>query len=437
MTHTPPESPTPFPLWEPYPEGPMSDAPRPFWSELGRNSAYVFAGFPLALVGFLGVTALASIGLATLVIWIGVPILTAMLLFARGVGSLERRWLGRVLDRPVPTPTYRTATGGVWARLTASWRDPQSWLDVLWTVVDMVVATFCFGVALVWWGGTLGTVAGPVTLMLLRYPGPVHEAEMLGLPVFWNLVAQVIGGLVFAVTLPPVLRGLARLRSAVSRALLCARADQQAALRAMTGSRDAVRRAEADALRRLERNIHDGPQQRLVRLNMDLARARRLAVTDPERAQQIITAAMEQAQDTLTELRQLSRGIAPPILVDRGLGAAVQEAAALSVIPVEVGVTSPRDLPDHVQTAAYFVICEALTNANKHAAASHITVTSRLDGDDLVVTITDDGRGGASLAKGHGLVGLQDRVRGVEGRLVVDSPVGGPTMVQAVMPCAS
>ena len=161
-----------------------------------------------------------------------------------------------------------------------------------------------------------------------------------------------------------------------------------------------------------------------------------MAATDPERAQEVIADAMGQTQDTLSELRQLSRGIAPPVLVDRGLKAAVQELAGRSEIPIDVDVTTPRDLPEHVETVTYFVIAEAVTNANKHSGAEHLQVRAALDDDVVVVTVTDDGRGGAALAKGHGLVGLADRVNGADGELRVDSPTGGPTMVQAVVPCA-
>jgi len=217
-----------------------------------------------------------------------------------------------------------------------------------------------------------------------------------------------------------LIRGMLSWRSEVSR---------------LQTSRAAVQRAEADTRRRLERDIHDGPQQRLVRLRMDLARAQRQAEKDPVAASAIIQGAMDQTQQTLDELRQLSRGIAPPVLVDRGLAAAITEAATRSSVPVTVSTELP-DLPDHVSQAAYFVVSESLANLNKHSGATAAGVDARVVDGALYVGISDNGIGGASTAKGHGLAGLVERISGVDGRLTVTSPTGGPTMVEAMIPCA-
>ena len=200
-------------------------------------------------------------------------------------------------------------------------------------------------------------------------------------------------------------------------------------------SRAAVQRAEADTRRRLERDIHDGPQQRLVRLRMDLARAQRQAEKDPAAASAIIRGAMDQTQQTLDELRQLSRGIAPPVLIDRGLAAAITEVATRSSVPVTVSTELP-DLPDHVSQAAYFVVSEALANLNKHSGATAAGVDARVVDGALLVRISDNGIGGASTAKGHGLAGLVERLNGVDGRLFITSPTGGPTTLEARIPCA-
>jgi len=197
-----------------------------------------------------------------------------------------------------------------------------------------------------------------------------------------------------------------------------------------------VQRAEADTRRQLERDIHDGPQQRLVRLGMDLARAKRQAIKDPQAAEGIISGAMDQTQQTLDELRRLSRGIAPPVLTDRGLSAALAEVAARSTVPVTVHADLPP-LPDHISQAAYFVASEALTNLNKHSGAHSAELGAVIETEQLRLWIADDGVGGASLAKGHGLAGLVERLEGVDGRLTVTSPAGGPTRVEAVIPCAS
>ena len=170
---------------------------------------------------------------------------------------------------------------------------------------------------------------------------------------------------------------------------------------------------------------------------MDLARTRKQMEQNPERAREMLGEAMAQTQETLAELRQLSRGIAPPVLVDRGLEAAIDETAARSAIPVTVYSSIPGKLPDHVEQAAYFVISESLVNANKPSRATTIDLITAVQDGWLYVTITDDGMGGASTAKGHGLAGLEERLQGVDGRLSVTSPTGGPTTIEAVIPCES
>lgn len=199
--------------------------------------------------------------------------------------------------------------------------------------------------------------------------------------------------------------------------------------------------AETSALRRLERDLHDGPQQRLVRLGMDLAAAERRLETDPAEARRLLEEARAQTAETLAELRELSRGIAPPILTDRGLAAALAPVAARAAVPVTLDVVLPADAgrPDaSVEAAAYFVVSEALTNVAKHAAARSAVVRVDAVGEGaervLAVEVHDDGVGGADLAKGHGLAGLADRVEGLGGLLSVTSPEGGPTVVRATLP---
>ncbi|WP_324252423.1 sensor histidine kinase [Enemella evansiae] len=344
--------------------------------------------------------------------------------------------------RPAAEPAYLAPEGGMVGRLLTPLRDPQSWLDVTWVLVRFLLSIITFSVALTWLVGAAAMVLGPLSALVLDAvlpPGDYNPAlRALGLAdsIWADAALQGLVGLIFLLTLPWVIRGLATAQVALARGLLSSRAEHQREVGELRSSRAAVRQAETDQLRRLERDIHDGPQQRLVRLNMDLARARRMAATDPENAQIVLAGAMEQTQDALAELRMLSRGIAPPVLVDRGLAAAVGEAATRSLIPVQVEIDVPR-LPTHVETAAYFVVSEALANLNKHSGAQQAEVLAGVEDDWLFVTVIDDGVGGADPAKGHGLAGLAERLRGVDGRLAVDSPVGGPSMVQAVIPCAS
>jgi hypothetical protein len=194
--------------------------------------------------------------------------------------------------------------------------------------------------------------------------------------------------------------------------------------------------ADAAALRRLERDIHDGPQQRLVRLAMDLGRAQHHLASRPEAAQAALADAIAQTRETLDELRALSRGIAPPILADRGLPAALAALAARSTIPAEFDAGPlDRRLDPAAETAAYFVIAEALANAAKHSHARRCVIGLRHGHRTLRVWLTDDGVGGAALVKGHGLRGLDHRLHAVGGRLTVTSPIGGPTTVAAELTC--
>jgi signal transduction histidine kinase len=204
----------------------------------------------------------------------------------------------------------------------------------------------------------------------------------------------------------------------------------------LSEQRDSAVSAEATALRRLERDIHDGPQQRLVRLAMDLGRARQQLDSDPAAARATLDEALGQTRETLDELRALSRGIAPPILTDRGLAAALHALAARGVIPVRLTVDPELDrLPAVVESTAYFVVAEALTNVAKHSRATSCAVAVGLAHGRLQVAVVDDGQGGAHAAKGHGLAGLADRVRAAGGTLGVVSPDGGPTEIRAELPC--
>jgi signal transduction histidine kinase len=197
----------------------------------------------------------------------------------------------------------------------------------------------------------------------------------------------------------------------------------------------AVDVAETD-LERIERNLHDGAQARLVSLGMNLGMVEQKLASDPETARELVAEARAGVGEALRELRDLARGIRPPILADRGLDAAVATLAAASPLDVQV-LTSVEIRPAAaVETAAYFVVAEALANASKHAAARHVTIRIVRDPDRLSVAVLDDGHGGADPA-GSGLTGLRRRVEALDGTLRVVSPAGGPTTIEAVLPCAS
>lgn len=189
-------------------------------------------------------------------------------------------------------------------------------------------------------------------------------------------------------------------------------------------------------LRRIERNLHDGAQAQLVALGMSIGMAEQKLASDPEGAQQLLAEARRGAREALEELRSLARGIHPPVLADRGLEAAIGALADRTPLAVHVAVDVGERPSAPVETAAYYVVAEALANVGKHASAERVDIVVRREGDELVVEVTDNGAGGA-VASGNGLLGLARRVEALDGALSVQSPEGGPTVVRAVMPCAS
>ena len=203
----------------------------------------------------------------------------------------------------------------------------------------------------------------------------------------------------------------------------------------LTQSRAGAVEAAETQLRRIERDLHDGAQARLVALGMNIGLAEQQLEKDPEKAQEHLAEARKAAGAALQELRDLARGIHPPILTDRGLDAAISALAAHAAVPVSVDVELAERPPVAVETAAYFVAAEGLANALKHAQASRIDIDVHKRNDALVVRVLDDGRGGVS-EDGRGLHGLRQRVEALDGSLRIASPEGGPTVIEAVLPCA-
>jgi signal transduction histidine kinase len=201
-------------------------------------------------------------------------------------------------------------------------------------------------------------------------------------------------------------------------------------------SRSAVLDVEASELHRIERDLHDGAQQRLVMLSIDLGLASERMETDPEAAKQLVLEGQEQARQALADLRDLVRGIAPSILLDRGLVPAISSITARGPVPTSIRSELPvgERLPAGVERAAYFVVAEALANVTKHSGAKRCEVRCRREGSRLVVEVWDDGVGGATTEPGGGLAGLAGRVAGVDGTLSLSSPPGGPTLVHAELP---
>jgi signal transduction histidine kinase len=252
----------------------------------------------------------------------------------------------------------------------------------------------------------------------------------------WSHAFALAGAALLAtVPLAWLLAGLARGQAFLTRLLLAPGARERVG--ELERSRAAVVRTQEEERRRLERDLHDGVQARLVALALDLGMARdKLAGGEADAARELLDEAHEEAKSTLVELRELVRGVHPAILADRGLDAALSALAARCPVPVEVDA-DVRRLPAALESAAYFVVAEALANVAKHSGASRADVRVRALDGRVVVEVADDGRGGARVGAGSGLVGLEDRVRALDGTLRIASPEGGPTILVAELPCAS
>lgn len=405
------------------------------------DTRYTIVGFPVTVFAFIvGLAGLAA-GLGTVVVWIGVPVLAGTMMAARAFADGERAWLSDVLDRPPVRPRYKEAPpgSGRMRRFFTPLTSAQYWLDLLHAVVNFPPALVAFVLTVVFWVVPVSAIMWPVYgIITSRIPGNVELPELLGLGDGYliNSVFYVALGLLFLFILPFGVRGAALLRAGLGRALLTGVAELQERIDTLAEGRAAAVSAEAAALRKLERDIHDGPQQRLVSLAMELSRAQRQLAKDPEAAQATLKSAIAATRETLDELRALSRGIAPPILSDRGLSSALAALAGRSTVPVDLDVQAADRYDPAVENAIYFAAAESLTNVAKHSQATRCSVRLARRKDRLVLTIVDDGVGGAHAAKGHGLAGLADRLRAVDGELTVTSPEGGPTVIVAEVPCA-
>ena len=405
-------------------------------TDAARRFAVLVGIFALQLSAFVVCVVLLSLGAGLAVLVIGLFVLAAGLLAAGWAARMQRLLLAHAgVDLP---PTRSSGLAAGWRGRLRPLTRPQSWRDLLHVLVAFPVSIVTFSIAVTWVVGGLGGITfwlwsralpddSQGLMALLGYPGRFAEVAL-------NTVA----GVLLLLTAPAVLRGLVALHATIATALLV---DETPELRervtALTESRTAAGEAEAHTLRRLERDLHDGPQQRLVRLGMDIAAAGRRLETDPGGARTLLDEALQQSQDALAEIRNLSRGIAPPILDEQGLAAAVTALAARGTVPTTVDV-EPVRLSGAARHAAYFVVAEALTNVEKHSGATRAAVEVRpVDqgwGPAVAVIVSDDGLGGASTARGHGLAGLADRLTGVDGTLAITSPAGGPTQLTAVLP---
>ena len=365
------------------------------------------------------------------------PILLA-LGYAHGVAIVERTRLAAFHGIELTDPVARVEPGPWFGRLRQRVVSASRWKGVAYCLLRFPLALITSGVLIALWCASLLLVTLPLYISAL-------PDQMARLPFFEvtpgaGLVIATIAGLLGVVLVAPwATHAVGALDVAVGRGFLGPDVTEELtakAARAETNRAAAVDAAEAER-RRIERDLHDGAQQRLVSLALDLGVARHALDTDPERGRELVEKAHEEAKAALKELRDLVRGIHPVILEDRGLDAALSAVVARCPVPVTLQVDLVRRPPAAVESAAYFVVSEALTNVANHSGAklAHVAIAPR--GSRLLIEVRDDGVGGADPSRGTGLAGLRERVEGMGGTIDILSPTGGPTTLSVELPCAS
>ncbi|GAA2474643.1 sensor domain-containing protein [Streptomyces thermolineatus] len=366
----------------------------------------------LAPASLLFLPLLVFTAVATLMV-VGAGVLPETVLLLRRVAGFKRREVERWTGEAVPE-LYVPLVGDLGVRVRTAVGDPGTYRDLRWLAVHFLYGWLLACAALVVW-------------------------------VFGVLVDGVWCGALGrrAVVLPLVGR-LADLDSAWSRALLEPSADARRSadladrVEELTATRADAVAAHGAELRRIERDLHDGTQARLVALSMRVGLARRAYETDPDAARRLLDDAQEQVEEALVELRHVVRGIHPPILTDRGLVGAVRALAAGSGLDVEVteeGVEDGPRPPAAVEAAAYFAVAESLTNAAKHSGSRRAWVELARTPRALRVSVRDEGKGGADESRGSGLLGVRRRTAALDGIVQMSSPAGGPTVIEVELPC--
>jgi signal transduction histidine kinase len=413
-----------------------------------RSAGYLLATPPVAVAAAAGLAVPAvpwlvlaaggyPIGAIVLLVLLGAALVAALgPVIAMPVAVLARRRLRMADPRPIYTVRPQATAPGPAAWLRARYRNPAAWRELgyaclLATVVPALALAALLALPL---AGLF--IAGPF-LVLAQQPPTSPVALGFGtVSTVGQTVPYLVAGLVMLPLVPYLVTLVAGADAAVARALLTEGQDEQLRAELTEVSRSRARLADAFEAerRRIERDLHDGAQQRLVSLTLQLGLAR-LDLPAHSPAAAAVAAAHEQAKQLMAELRELIHGIQPQILTDLGLPAAIGELADQSPIPVTVATDLAGRLPGQVETTAYFVVAEALTNIAKHSGASSASVAAHMRGGVLAVEVSDNGRGAADPGRGTGLTGLADRTAVAGGRMLLSSPAGGPTILRVELPC--
>ncbi|MFF8596812.1 sensor histidine kinase [Streptomyces sp. NPDC015220] len=400
---------------------------RRYLSVRGGEWAFAVVGLPPALLG--GAYALAVLYAGTLLSLtvLGLPFVAAALLGARGLGALHRRLAGRLLGERVEAPARPPRPAGAVARVRAVLTDPVAWRALLYLVLRLPLGVLGFAAAVLLPLGCGWLIGFPLWVRLVG-PGPR--------PAGWLDAASVTLGLIVLSAVPGAVRALSGANRRLVR-LLLGPVRAQRRVRELETARATLLAQSTDHLRRLERDLHDGTQARLVALAVTLSLAEDAlapaAGPDLARLRSLVDRARDQTDDTITELRRLTRGI-HPVALDAGLGEALPGLTATAPLPVTVRLDLPQRLDPVVERAVYFCAAELLTNVAKHSGADSAELEASAAGGRVRLIVRDDGRGGAAPGTGTGLTGLAERLAAVDGVLRVDSPPGGPTAVTAELP---
>ncbi len=359
----------------------------------GYAAAQVLLSVP-ALVLFV----LNAVAGTLVVLVIGIPILMLTLPASRWLAGLHRRMAADILGSPVPAPYRPTGGVGPMERLRIWASDPMTWRDEAWLLLALPLA---------------------LTMSLLVV----------------LLLVLVVTGVAWWFGVGPIMTARSRLDRALLTFGTTERLEQRVEVLTETRS-DSLDHSAAE-LRRIERDLHDGAQARLVGLGMTLGMAADLMEDDPEGARRILDEARQTTGAALGDLRDVVRGIHPPVLADRGLRFALEALALDLAVPVAVTGSLTERLPAPVESAVYFAVAECLANVGKHADAAHAWVELTSEADCLHVVVGDDGHGGAAPGAGTGMRGVARRLAAFDGTMMVSSPIGGPTLVTLEVPCAS
>ena len=411
-----------------------------FGSRTWLSLAYVVLGLPVGIVTFTVVVTGLAVGVGLLPLAAtGLLLLFGTAYVAAGVAALERGRAAMLLGKRLPARRHVVAEGASAARRVGNRLTSRgTWKEMAYCVLMLPVGALFYSLVVAVWS------VGVAGILLPAYGSALPGGEVstwVHWPAALELVTGFVIGLLALLAAPSVTRALADAELALARGLLSPSGSEQLAARVSTLQESRARVVDAaDAeRRRIERDLHDGAQQRLVSLAVNLGLARATLGDLPADARKVIDEAHREAKEAIAELNNLVRGLHPAVLEDRGLDAALSGVAARLPIPVRVGVDLPQRPSPTVEAVAYFVVSEALTNVVKHAQATRADVIVEGIGETLLVIVADDGAGGADLAAagvGTGLDGLAKRVASVDGTFSCRSPAGGPTVITVELPCA-